>query len=75
VSNIRVPILLVVGDAGVVSVDTAQELQKLNQRLRYEQIPEAGHGLPYDQPDCLAAAVQSFLRSVASGRNGRRSSS
>jgi len=75
VSHIRVPILLVVGDAGVVSVDTAQELQKLNQRLRYEQIPEAGHGLPYDQPDCLAAAVQSFLRSAASGRNRRDSSS
>jgi pimeloyl-ACP methyl ester carboxylesterase len=58
-----VPMLLVMGDKGVVSVDTAGELQKLNQQLRYERIPEAGHGLPYDQPNRLAA-VQSFLRSV-----------
>ena len=64
VSHIRVPILLVTGDKGVVSVDTAQELQQLNQRLRHEQILKSGHGLPYDQPDSLAAAVQSFLGST-----------
>lgn len=65
VSTIRVPILLVIGDKGVVSLETAQELQNLNQRLRYERIPDAGHGLPYDQPDYFAAVVRSFLRSVA----------
>jgi N-formylmaleamate deformylase len=65
VSAIRVPILLVVGDQGVVSPETAQELQTLNQRLQYERIPDAGHGLPYDQPDRFAEVVRSFLRSVA----------
>jgi N-formylmaleamate deformylase len=65
VSAIRVPILLVVGDKGVVSLETARELQNLNQRLRYERIRDAGHGLPYDQPDRFAAAVRAFLRSVA----------
>jgi N-formylmaleamate deformylase len=64
VSAICVPILLVIGDKGVVSVETARELQSLNQRLRCERIPDAGHGLPYDQPDCFAVAVKSFLRSV-----------
>jgi N-formylmaleamate deformylase len=64
VSAICVPVLLVIGDNGVVSLETARELQKLNQHLRYERIPNAGHGLPYDQPDCFAAVVRSFLQSV-----------
>jgi pimeloyl-ACP methyl ester carboxylesterase len=65
VSAISVPILLVVGDNGVVSPETARELQKLNERLRYERIKDAGHGLPYDQPDRFAAAVRTFLRTAA----------
>src|SRR6185295_826463 len=40
VSAISVPALLVIGDNGVVSFETARELQKLNQRLRYERIPD-----------------------------------
>jgi|HubBroStandDraft_1064217.scaffolds.fasta_scaffold02016_9 pimeloyl-ACP methyl ester carboxylesterase len=66
VSTIHVPILLVIGDNGaVVSLETARELQNLNPRLRIEQVPDAGHGLPYDQPERFEAVVRSFLRSVA----------
>jgi N-formylmaleamate deformylase len=61
VSAIDVPSLLVIGDAGVVSLATAAELQRLNPRLQVEQIPEAGHGLHYDQPERFAAVVKSFL--------------
>lgn len=68
VSHIRVPILSVTGDKGVVSMETAKDLQTLNHRLRHEQIPGSGHGLPYDQPDSLAVAVQSFLESIAPSR-------
>jgi pimeloyl-ACP methyl ester carboxylesterase len=64
VKAIAVPSLLVVGDNGVVSVETARELQALNQRLRHEVIANAGHGLPYDRPDEFAAAVGSFLETV-----------
>ncbi len=65
VSTIDVPILLVIGDNGaVVSLETARELQNLNPRLRVEQIQDAGHGLPYDQPERFEAVVRSFLRSV-----------
>jgi N-formylmaleamate deformylase len=63
ISAISVPILLVIGDNGVVSIETARELQGLNPRLHYELIPDAGHGLPFDKPDRLAAAVRSFLES------------
>jgi pimeloyl-ACP methyl ester carboxylesterase len=66
VSTIHVPILLVIGDNGtVVSLETARELQNLNPRLRVEQVQDAGHGLPYDQPERFEAVVRSFLRSLA----------
>jgi N-formylmaleamate deformylase len=65
VSTIDVPLLLVIGDEPVVSLETARELQKLNLRLRVEQIQGAGHGVPFDQPERLAAVVGSFIRSVA----------
>jgi pimeloyl-ACP methyl ester carboxylesterase len=65
VSAISVPILLVIGDNGVVSLQTAQELQNLNPRLHVEQILDAGHGLQYDQPERFEVVVRSFLRLVA----------
>jgi N-formylmaleamate deformylase len=61
VSTIDVPILLAIGDAPVVSLETARALQNLNPRFRVEQIPGAGHGVPFDQPERLAAVVRSFL--------------
>lgn len=65
VSTIDVPILLVIGDAGVVSLETARELRSLNSLIRVEQIQDAGHGVQYDQPERFEAVVRSFLRSVA----------
>jgi pimeloyl-ACP methyl ester carboxylesterase len=65
VSAIEVPSLLVIGgSAGVVSPDAAADLQRLNPRLQVEQIPEAGHGLHYDQPERFAVIVKSYLRSI-----------
>lgn len=65
-SAIAVPCLLVMGDTGnVVSLELGRELQHLNPLIRVEQIPNAGHGVPYDQPQSLASAVRSFLLSVA----------
>ena len=63
VRTIPVPILLVVGETGIISPETGRELQNLNPRLRYQRIADAGHGLPYDQTDAFAAAVRSFLSS------------
>jgi N-formylmaleamate deformylase len=61
VSTIYAPILLVIGENGVVSLETAQELQNLNPSLRIERIKDAGHGIPYDQPDRFEAVVRAFL--------------
>ncbi|MBS0645719.1 MAG: hypothetical protein JSR97_03910 [Verrucomicrobia bacterium] len=42
----------------------ATELAELNHHLKIVQIKEAGHGVPYDQPEHFAAATQLFLRST-----------
>jgi pimeloyl-ACP methyl ester carboxylesterase len=66
VSAIDVPILLVIGDSSpVVTLEMAEELRRLNARVRVAQIPDAGHGLPYDQPERLAAVVVPLLRELA----------
>lgn len=65
IKTIAVPTLLIVGDTGsVVSLELAEELVRLNQRIEVVQIAEAGHGIPYDQPECLSSLIQAFLRSV-----------
>jgi len=64
IREIQAPILLVLGERGVVSLDTARELQALNPRLRHEMIPDVGHGLVYDRPDLLAGVIAGFLRSL-----------
>jgi len=63
VSNILVPSLLILAERGVVSSETAQELVGLNPRLRVEMIQDAGHALPYDEPERLAALTRAFLQS------------
>jgi N-formylmaleamate deformylase len=62
VRNIYVPTLLVLGSEGIVSAETARELHALNPDLQYKLIPDVGHGLPYDEPERLAAAIDAFLK-------------
>jgi pimeloyl-ACP methyl ester carboxylesterase len=64
VSAIDVPSLLVIGDSPLVTLDVATELRSLNPRLRMEQIQNAGHGLPFEQPQRLGKVVVSFLREM-----------
>ena len=61
VRTLEVPTLLVIGDAPVVSPELASELCSMNPLVSLEQIPDAGHGLPFDQPEQLATAVTAFL--------------
>jgi pimeloyl-ACP methyl ester carboxylesterase len=62
VRAIDVPSLLVIGDSPVVTLEMATDLRTINPRLRIEQIRDAGHGLPFEQPERLAEAVGAFLR-------------
>jgi pimeloyl-ACP methyl ester carboxylesterase len=63
--EIGVPTLLVVGDDPVVTLEMASELRDVNPRIRIDEIQNAGHGLPFAQPERLADVVLSFLRDVA----------
>lgn len=65
VECVRVPTLLLVADRGVVSTETAYELQGLNPLLRFELISDAGHGMPYDRPEQVGSAIIRFLRTIA----------
>ncbi len=65
VKALDIPSLLVIGDVGaVVSPGVAAELARLNQHLEVVQIAEAGHGIPYDQPERFSAIVKAFLLSL-----------
>lgn len=65
IKTLDVTSLLVIGDVGaVVSPEVATELARLNQHLEVVQIAEAGHAVPYDQPERFSAVVQTFLHSV-----------
>lgn len=66
INVLDVPSLLIVGDTdAVVSPQMAIELAGLNQCLEVVQIAEAGHGVPYDQPERFSDAVQTFLCSLS----------
>jgi pimeloyl-ACP methyl ester carboxylesterase len=62
VRSIDVPTLLVIGDNPVVTLEMATELRSLNPRVRIEQVRDAGHGLPFDQPERLGELVGTFRR-------------
>jgi N-formylmaleamate deformylase len=64
VRAVDVPILLVIGDSPVVTLETATELREIHPRLRVVQIGNAGHGLPYDQPERLGDAVLAFVHEL-----------
>jgi pimeloyl-ACP methyl ester carboxylesterase len=63
-SSIDVPTLLIIGENGLVSPTVAGELQLVNPKFKVEKIPNAGHGVHYDQPERFAIVVMSFLRSI-----------
>ncbi len=68
VRAIDVPTLLVLGDTSpVVTREMGEELCAMNPRLRLEQIENAGHGLPFEQPERLAEVAASFLRELGGG--------
>ncbi|AKU92717.1 alpha/beta fold hydrolase [Vulgatibacter incomptus] len=61
VRAIDVPTLLVIGDSPVVTLEMATELCGINPCVRIEQVRDAGHGLPFDQPERLGELLASFL--------------
>jgi len=65
VDTFDIPALLVIGGSrAVVSPLLATELAKLNQCLKVVKIADAGHGIPFDQPERFSAIIKTFLKSL-----------
>ncbi len=64
VRDIHAPIMLIIADGGVISLDTARKLQDMNPRVQIERIQDSGHAIPFDRPERFEAVVRSFLRTA-----------
>ncbi|RAP58203.1 alpha/beta hydrolase [Oleiagrimonas sp. MCCC 1A03011] len=58
---IDIPTLLITAESGIVTSEMADELQRMHACIRVAQIPNAGHGVPYDKPEQVASVVRLFL--------------
>ena len=65
VQAIKAPTLLVTADRGIVSRETARELQGLNPLIQHQHVADVGHGLPYDDPERLGSLLLPFLSQAA----------
>ncbi|GAB3028718.1 hypothetical protein GCM10027285_08830 [Oleiagrimonas citrea] len=58
---IDIPTLLITAESGIVTSEMADALQRMHACIRVAQIPNAGHGVPYDKPEQVASVVRLFL--------------
>jgi N-formylmaleamate deformylase len=58
-------LLVIDGSRAVVSPSLAAEIVKLNHCLEVVQIEDAGHGIPFDQPERFSTIVKTFLHSLS----------
>jgi pimeloyl-ACP methyl ester carboxylesterase len=59
---VECPALVVRGPDGELGRAEAQEMVRVLPRGHYAEIPDAGHLVPWDQPDAWCETVQRFLR-------------
>ena len=67
VAAIEVPTLLVIGDRTVVTPAVAAELRDGTPHLQVRHIAGAGHGLPFDRPQEVAACVLALAHGIHVG--------
>lgn len=63
--QVSCPALVVRGWDGELGRAEAQEMVRVLPRGSYAEIPDAGHLVPWDQPEAWCAAVETFLADVA----------
>jgi pimeloyl-ACP methyl ester carboxylesterase len=66
-SQVRCPTLVVRGWDGELGRAEAQEMVRVLPKGSYAEISDAGHLVPWDQPEAWYEAVESFLAQVAAG--------
>ncbi|AJT64992.3 hypothetical protein T261_3322 [Streptomyces lydicus] len=63
-AQVRCPALVVRGLDAELGRAEAQEMVRVLPRGEYAEIPDAGHLLPWEQPDAWCRAVEPFLRTA-----------
>ncbi|UNO40378.1 alpha/beta hydrolase [Streptomyces sp. MST-110588] len=63
-AQVRCPTLVVRGLDGELGRAEAQEMVRVLPRGAYAEIPDAGHWLPWEQPDAWRRAVEPFLHTA-----------
>lgn len=61
-SELRLPVLLLAGEADARYASLTREMQRLIPGSRAEVVPEAGHAVHLEQPEIYAGLVGEFLR-------------
>jgi pimeloyl-ACP methyl ester carboxylesterase len=61
--ELRMPVLLIVGERDAKYVATAERMLSLLPNARLAVIPEAGHTVHLEQPSAFAAVVTEFVES------------
>lgn len=68
--GIDIPTLLVIGDrTPVVTLDMATELASGNPHVRIAEVRDAGHAIPFEQPEALSREIAAFLHTPAVRRD------
>ncbi|MFJ4849482.1 alpha/beta fold hydrolase [Streptomyces sp. NPDC088733] len=64
-AQVPCPALVVRGPDGDLGRAEAQEMVRVLPRGAYAEVPDAGHLVPWDQPEAWCTAIESFLADVA----------
>ncbi|MFT6092542.1 MAG: pimeloyl-ACP methyl ester carboxylesterase [Pseudohongiellaceae bacterium] len=63
-AQMRIPVLIIrAGDSNTFSAASMRKLQKMAPQHSYLEIPDAGHLLPFEQPQRLAQEISAWLAS------------
>ncbi|SEG32355.1 Pimeloyl-ACP methyl ester carboxylesterase [Actinacidiphila yanglinensis] len=69
-ARVRCPALVVRGPGGELGRAEAQEMVRVLPRGRYAEIADAGHLVPWDQPDAWAETLECFVGDALAERAG-----
>jgi esterase len=72
VEALRCPTLVIRGgESPLFKADIARRMVEMSSHVRVVEVPGAGHGVPHEQPEAVAAAIEEFLHAEnTSARRG-----
>lgn len=68
VRALRMPVLLLRADRGLVPEDIARDMVSVNPRIRYQTIDNSGHGIHRQHPEQVLQRTRAFLQQATAHR-------